>query len=50
MFVEELRHFVECVERGTPPMCDVAGGRRVLEIALAAKASAVSGRPVRLDK
>jgi len=50
MFVEELRHFVECVERGKAPMCDVAGGRRVLEIAMAAKASAVSGRPVRLDR
>jgi len=50
MFVEELRHFVECVERGKAPMCDVAGGRRVLEIAMAAKASAASGRPVRLDR
>ena len=49
MFVEELRHFVACVERGTPPMLDVAGGRRVLEIALAAKASAAEGRPVRLE-
>ena len=50
MFVEELRHFVACVERGTAPMCDVTGGRRVLEIAMAAKASAAAGRPVRLDR
>jgi predicted dehydrogenase len=49
MYVEELRHFVECIELGTPPMLDAAGGRRVLEIALAAKTSAVEGRPVRLD-
>ena len=49
MFVEELRHFADCVEHGKAPMCDVAGGRRVLEIAMAAKASAVAGRPVRLE-
>jgi len=48
MFVEELRHFVECAERGVPPLLDAAGGRRVLEIALAAKTSAAEGRPVRL--
>jgi predicted dehydrogenase len=48
MYVEELRHFVECVERGTPPLLDAAGGRRVLEIALAARTSAAEGRPVRL--
>jgi len=48
MFVEELRHFVDCVERGARPLLDAAGGRRVLEIALAAKTSAVEGRPVRL--
>lgn len=48
MYVEELRHFVDCVERGTTPALDAAGGRRVLEIALAAKRSAADGRPVRL--
>ena len=49
MFVEELRHFVGCIERGTAPTLDAAGGRRVLQIALAAKTSAAEGRPVRLD-
>jgi predicted dehydrogenase len=49
MYVEELRHFVECVAHGTPPTLDAAGGRRVLEIALAAKTSAAEGRPVRLQ-
>src|SRR5437763_291637 len=50
MFVEELRHFVACAETGAPPTLDAAGGRRVLEIALAAKASAAEGRAVRLDR
>lgn len=48
MYVEELRHLVECVERGGPPELDAAGGRAVLAIALAAKRSAAEGRPVRL--
>ena len=50
MFVDELRHFVRCVERGEPPMLDAAGGRAVLEGALAAKASAAQGRPVALGR
>ena len=50
MFVDELRHFVRCVERGEPPMLDAAGGRAVLEVALAAKASAAQGRPVALGR
>lgn len=46
MYVDELRHFLECFERGTPTMCDVSEGRRVLEIALAARRSAAQGRSV----
>ena len=48
MFVAELRHFVGCAESGAPPALDIAGGARVLRIALAAKDSAREGRPVRL--
>lgn len=48
MFVDELRHFVACVETGTAPALDAAGGRAVLALALAAKRSAAEGRPVRL--
>jgi predicted dehydrogenase len=46
MFVDELRHFVRCIEGGEPPALDAAGGRAVLEVALGAKASAAQGRPV----
>jgi predicted dehydrogenase len=49
MYLEELRHLVDCIERGTGPELDAAGGRAVLAIALAAKRSAAEGRPVRLD-
>jgi predicted dehydrogenase len=48
MFLEELRHFIKCVQTGESPALDAAGGSRVLEIALAAKASARAGRPVEL--
>jgi predicted dehydrogenase len=48
MYVEELRHLVDCIERGVAPELDAAGGRAVLGIALAAKRSAAEGRPVGL--
>jgi len=49
MYVEELRHLVDCIEHGATPELDAAGGRTVLAIALAAKRSAAEGRPVRLE-
>jgi predicted dehydrogenase len=48
MYVEELRHFVACVGEGATPELDAAGGRAVLAVALAAKRSAATGRPVGL--
>lgn len=40
MYVEELRHFLRCLDGAEQPALDVVEARRVLEIALAAKASA----------
>jgi predicted dehydrogenase len=48
MYVDELRHFVECIEGRTTAELDAAGGRSVLGIALVAKRAAADGRPVRL--
>ena len=48
MYVEELRHFVACVETGAVAAVDAVAGAHVLGIALAAKLSAREGRPVRL--
>jgi predicted dehydrogenase len=50
MFVEEMKHFVRCIEAGEQPALDAAGGRAVLEIALAAKESAARREMVRLKK
>lgn len=49
MFVDEMRHFVRAVEGAEPPALDAAGGRGVLSVALAAKASAAAGRPVMIE-
>lgn len=50
MYADELRHFVDAVDTGAPAELDAAGGRAILEIALAAKASSAAGQPVRLGR
>jgi predicted dehydrogenase len=42
MYAREMRHFLGCVEGTSEPAVDGATGRRVLEIALAAKQSAAT--------
>ena len=49
MYVDEMRHFVRCLAGEEKPALDVFEGRRVLEVALAAKESASTGRVVELD-
>lgn len=46
MFVEELRHFLDCLEGRAAPACTFDDGVRALAIALGAKRSAESGRRV----
>lgn len=48
MYVEEMRHFLDCVRAKSTPLVDLPTGKAVLEIALAAKRSALSGQPVTL--
>ena len=48
MYIEEIRHFLLCVSGETQPIVDGYTGQRVLEIALAAKASALQHQEVRL--
>lgn len=48
MYVDELTHFLECVREGRTPCVSGEDGRRVLEIALAAKESAKMQRTVAL--
>lgn len=43
MYVAELRHFLDAVRDGLPPLVDVMQAARVLSVALQAKAAASSG-------
>jgi len=49
MYIEEMKHFLQCVEGKTKPMRDIKSARRILETALAAKESARTGKIVKLS-
>lgn len=44
MYVDEMKHFMDCIKGRSDPLQDVREGKRVLEVALAAKNSAVTGK------
>jgi len=48
MYVEEMKHFIQCLQREAKPMQDMKTGKKVLEIALAAKESAATGKIINL--
>ncbi|MEM1689054.1 MAG: Gfo/Idh/MocA family oxidoreductase [Candidatus Hadarchaeales archaeon] len=48
MYVEEMRHFIKCLEGKDRPEVNGEEGKMTLEIALAAKLSAKTGRVVRV--
>lgn len=47
-YVDEMEHFLDCVSHGNETRCPVEEGRADLEVALAAKESAATGKHVRL--
>jgi predicted dehydrogenase len=47
MYVAELKHFIDCVKSGMSPLVTGEDGRRVLEIALAAKRSSLEGQVIK---
>jgi len=46
MYLEEMKHFLACIEGNEKPIVDGETGKRVLEIALAAKESARTNKIV----
>jgi predicted dehydrogenase len=48
MYIAELRHFLDCARGDTTPSVTGEDGRRVLQIALAAKQSSIEQRVVKL--
>ncbi|AXC11526.1 oxidoreductase domain protein [Acidisarcina polymorpha] len=49
LFVNEIKHFLDCVKTRKKPLVDLAEGTKSLRLALAAKESAASGRVVELS-
>ena len=43
MYIEEIKHFLQCIDGLSTPIIDAIQGKRVLEIALAAKESSEKG-------
>ncbi len=50
MFIDEIKHFVACIQGEEKPTLDATEGRTVLRIALAAKTSAIEERVIRVNK
>jgi predicted dehydrogenase len=48
LFLAEMRHFIQTVKGEVEPLCSLADGRAALEIALAAHASANTGKRIEL--
>ena len=46
MYIEELKHFLQCIEGKSNPVQDIKHAKWVLEIALAAKESAKAGNAI----
>jgi predicted dehydrogenase len=49
MYLDEMRHFLNCLSRREKPMLDVFEAKRVLQIALAAKSSAQRRQIIRVE-
>jgi predicted dehydrogenase len=43
LYLREMRHFLDCVARGQPPLVDLREGKKSLEVALAVKRSIAAG-------
>jgi len=48
MFLQEIQHFISCIEGKEKPVLDCEEATRVLEIALAAKRSSETGKVIKL--
>ncbi|MEW6008459.1 MAG: Gfo/Idh/MocA family oxidoreductase [Candidatus Omnitrophota bacterium] len=48
MYLEELRHFINCILKKQRPLISAEEGRKILRVALAAKRSAKTGKKVSL--
>ena len=49
MYIDEMVHFINCIEGKEEPLINIADGLNVLKIALAAKESAKSGKLIKIN-
>jgi predicted dehydrogenase len=49
LFMDEMKHFLACLERREAPLVSIHDGVQSLRIALAAKESLATGRQVELN-
>lgn len=49
MYIDEMVHFINCIEGNEEPLIDITDGLNVLKIALAAKESAKDGRIIKIN-
>jgi len=49
MYIDQMQHFLDCLEGKAIPLQDINAGKKALEIALAAKQSAESDRIIKLE-
>lgn len=50
MYVEQLRHFIECIENGLKPLTNELDGLKIQAIVEAAHRSSITGRPTKLSE
>ncbi len=48
IYIDQLKHFLECIKNSTTPLTTAEDGRRIVEIALAAKRSSYEQRNISL--
>ena len=48
-YIDEMSHFISCIEGKEEPLIDITDGLEVLKIALAAKESAKNGRIIKIN-
>ena len=49
MYLKEMAHFLACIKKEQQPELDAMGGKRILQIADAAKQSALTGQKIQLS-
>jgi predicted dehydrogenase len=50
LFIDEIRHFLRVARREEEPLCTLQDGKKVLELALAAKESGKNKQFIQFDK